>query len=237
MNSNRSHAIPLPAALRLRELGARLLTIDDPSYPPGLRDLPDAPRFLTVLGNLPLGGVAIVGSRNPPPGAAEFTFALARKVGVPVISGLAVGIDAAAHRGALAGGHATLAYVGTGLGVVYPPANRTLAVEIVAHRGGLASERLPDERVTRWALVRRDRLQAAHARAVVLVCSEAGGGAMHTLRFAKRLLRPRFALVAQDGAAYAGNRHALTDGASPLPWNVEDVLRMLRAALSRTSDA
>lgn len=237
MNSNHLSAIPLPAAALLRELGASVITINDRGYPAGLRDLRDAPPFLTVLGGLPLRGIAIVGSRTPPAPAAKFAFELARSAGMPVISGLATGIDTAAHRGALAAGAATLAYVGSGLACVYPLENRSLAADIVAAGGGLASEQLPDRAVTQRALIRRDRLQAAHARAVVLICSEVDGGAMHTMRFAKRLQRPRFVLSPQDGAAYDGNRLGLADGAAPLSWDVGEAVHALVAARIFTSNA
>jgi predicted Rossmann fold nucleotide-binding protein DprA/Smf involved in DNA uptake len=78
---------------------------------------------------------------------------------------------------------------------------------------------LPDEPVTKWSLVRRDRLQAAHAVAVVLVQSEAGGGAMHAIEAARRLGRARFAFEPSAPETYGGNERALADGARCLPWN------------------
>jgi DNA processing protein len=130
---------------------------------------------------------------------------------------LARGVDAAAHRGALAAGLPQVAYVGTGIARTYPPEHAELADAIVAGGGAVASERLPDENVSRWALTQRDRLQAAHAAAVVLIESDVGGGAMHTLRFARQLGRPRFACI--SGAS--GNTAALADGAIPLGADVE----------------
>jgi DNA processing protein len=207
------------AAERLARLGARLLTTVDEEYPPGLRDLEDPPAFLCVRGHAAPDGIAIVGSRTPTPEAVEFARAFARACGAPVVSGLALGIDAAAHRGALEGGLPTIAYVGTGLGVTYPPVHRELEDEIVARGGAVISERLPDEPVTKWALVHRDRLQAAHARATLLVASEAGGGAMQTMRFAKILNRQRFVLD-KHGSGYGGNDVARGDGARPVPFEV-----------------
>src|SRR5262249_21668510 len=148
--------------------------------------------FLCVRGTIPSGGIAIVGSRTPPAPAAAFARELAAKCDTPVVSGLALGIDAAAHMGAIEAGLPTIAYVGTGLGMTYPPEHRALEDEIIAHGGAVASERLPDEPVTKSSLMHRDRLQAAHARATVLVASEIDGGAMQTMRFAKELHRPRF---------------------------------------------
>ena len=154
------------AAQRLQKLGAAVVTIGSAAYPQGLLELEDPPAFLCVRGTLPGPGLAIVGSRTPPPEASEFARELARRCAMPVVSGLALGVDAAAHHGALEAGSATLAYVGTGLGTTYPPEHRSLEDEIVARGGAVASERLPDEPVTKSALVHRDRLQAAHARAI-----------------------------------------------------------------------
>jgi DNA processing protein len=217
----------LPDQNALRRLGAKLIVPSDAAFPAGLRDLPDPPAFLTVLGALPSGGIAIIGSRNPPQEAADFAFALARAIHEPVISGLAIGIDTAGHRGALDSGLQTAAYVGNGLAMLYSSVNRALAEEIVARGGGIASAESPDQPTSQPALIRRDSFQAAHARAVVLVCSESDGGAMHTVRFAKDLRRERYALVAKDGPDYDGNRVALADNAIALPWNIEDALHVL----------
>jgi DNA processing protein len=219
------------ALQRLRKLGGHVVTIAGAPYPPGLLDLDDPPAFLCVRGTLPERGVAIVGSRTPPPEAAAFARDLAAKCSMPVVSGLAAGIDAAAHHGALDAGAPTVAYVGTGLGVTYPPEHRALEDEIVARGGAVASERLPDEAVTKWALVHRDRLQAAHAAATVLIASEVDGGAMQTMRFANDLGRPRFVLDAQGQAGYGGNVQARADGAIALPFDVEAALRILHANL------
>lgn len=217
------------ALQRLRKLGAQIVTIGDDGYPAGLLDLEDPPAFLCVRGMLPQGGIAIVGSRTPPAAAAAFARELAAQCGLPVVSGLATGVDAAAHHGALDAGAATVAYVGTGLGVTYPPEHRALEDEIASRGGAVASERLPDEPVTKWALVHRDRLQAAHAIATVLVASEADGGAMQTMRFAKTLGRPRFVLDAQGQAEYGGNVQARADGAIALPFDLKGALRTLHA--------
>ncbi len=214
-------------AVTLERLGARIVRLNDSAYPTGLRDLRAPPAFLCVRGALPGGGVAIVGSRDAGPEACRFAYELARVLGRPVVSGLARGIDAAAHHGALAGGVPQIAYVGTGIARTYPPEHAALADEIVAGGGALASERLPDDDVTRWALTQRDRLQAAHAAAVVLVESDAAGGAMHTLRFAQELGRPRFACMRD----VSGNRLALANGALPLSSNVSDAVQAINTSL------
>jgi DNA processing protein len=180
-----------------------------------------------VRGALPPAGIAIVGSRTADEAAARFAYDLARALGVAVISGLAAGIDAAAHRGALAAGLATLAYVGTGIDRTFPVAHRELAGRIVAAGGGIATELPPGTEASTQALRLRDRLQAAHASAVVLIATEAAGGAMHTLAYARELGRPRFALVPR-GPADDGNARAIEDGAIALPWDLATACRMAR---------
>jgi DNA processing protein len=216
--NDRSPAMPNASdRAALERLGARIVTPDDGDWPRGFGDLRDPPAFLTVRGALPPGGVAIVGARDANEEACAFARALAARLGRAVISGLARGIDAAAHLGALDAGLPTVAYVGTGLARTFPPEHAELAETIVARGGALASERPPNDAASDWSLMRRDRLQAAHAEAVVLVVSDLAGGAMHAMRFARELRRPRFVL--DDGAS--GNRAALAAGALLLPRDVD----------------
>ena len=187
---------------------------------------------LYVRGVLPAGGVAIVGSRTPPPEAARFAYYLASRLGEPIIAGLATGIDAAAHRGALVSGVPTVAFVGYGFGATYPPEHAALEEAIVVAGGAVATLCPPETPVSGGALVARDRLQAQHASAVVLVCSELEGGAMHTMRFARELQKPRFAVVPPDDAqdpVWAGNRACIEAGATPMPFDVDAAIALLRA--------
>jgi DNA processing protein len=185
-----------------------------------------------VRGELPNGGVAIIGSRTPPREAAAFAYLLASRLRVPVIAGLALGIDAAAHRGALTAGVPTVAFVGYGFGCTYPPEHNALEDAILNAGGAIASVRPPGTSVSDEALVERDRLQAEHSRAVVLVCTEIDGGAMHTMRFAAELGRPRFAVIppigAENAPEWAGNRKCLEEGSTPLAFDVEKALAVLR---------
>ncbi len=185
-----------------------------------------------VRGTIPDRGVAIIGSRTPPPEARAFAYELAHRLGKPVIAGLALGVDAAAHRGALAAGIPTVAFVGYGFGRTYPPQHRRLEREILAAGGAIATLRAPGTRVSKRALVERDRLQAEYSRCVVLVCSEIDGGAMHTMAFARELGRPRYAVMPPSRAFtrdWTGNAAALSDGATALPLDVEEAVRILRA--------
>lgn len=190
---------------------------------------------LFVRGSLPANGVAIVGSRTPPAEAAEFAYGLAFGIGVPVVAGLAPGIDAAAHRGALAAAVPTVAFVGYGFGCTDPPEHAPLEAAIIRAGGAVATLLPPGTAVSESSRIERDRLQVEHARAVVLVCSELGGGAMHTMQFARELGRPRFAVTPPQPAAnfesWAGNAQCIDDGAMPLPFDVPSALSQLRAAL------
>lgn len=190
-----------------------------------------------VRGKIPANGVAIVGSHTPPPAASAFAYELARRLGAPVVAGLALGIDAAAHRGALAAGMPTVAFVGYGFGRTYPREHRELERQIVAAGGAIATLRAPGTRVSNRALVARDCLQAQYARCVVLVCSELDGGAMHTMTFARELDKPRYAVIPPEhprrARDWAGNARALAEGAAPLPLDVEQSVRILRDLLAR----
>jgi DNA processing protein len=185
-----------------------------------------------VRGTLPKGGVAIVGSRTPPPEAAALAYELAFRLGEPVVAGLALGIDAAAHRGAIAAGVPTVAFVGYGFGCTYPPENAELEEEIVRAGGAIATLLPPGTPVSDEALIERDRLQAEHSRAVVLVCTEIRGGAMHTMEFARELGLPRFALTPPTGAEtlreWAGNLACIAGGATPVPFDVDAAVVVLK---------
>ena len=203
----------------------RRIGLGDPDYPTGLRDLDDPPAYLTVRGILPRGGIAVIGARDASTQACAFAAELVAALGRPLVSGLACGVDAAAHRAALAAALPQVAYLGTGIARTFPPGHVELAEAIVAAGGALATEFDPEVEASDWTLMRRDRLQAAHADGVVLIESDAAGGAMHTLAFACAYARPRFVLASEA----SGNRRARADGAIVLPWDVAAAARRICA--------
>jgi DNA processing protein len=154
-------------------------------------------------------------------------------LGEPIVAGLAPGIDVAAHRGALAAGVPTVAFVGYGFGATDPPEHAVLEAEIVASGGAVATLLAPGTPASPQSRIERDRLQAEHSRAVLLVCTEIDGGAMHAMRFAAELGKPRFAVEPpDDDPIWGGNRVCIEAGARPLPFNVEAA----RLALQVRSD-
>jgi DNA processing protein len=219
----------LPGAESRRMIPAERMALvrpGDPGYPHGLEDLPD-PAPLYVRGALPAGGTALIGTRTPTVDGLAMARELAALLAAPIVAGLSPGIDLAAHRAALEAGVPTIAYLGSGLGAIAAGEPRAIADAIARAGGGLASEYEPDDPATRYRLMRRDRLQAAHARAVVLVETESTGGSMHTLRYAALLGRPRFAFAARDDLATGGNARAIAAGAQALPWDAAAAARII----------
>jgi DNA processing protein len=184
------------------------------AYPPLLREIFDPPPVLFFRGRLPDPEkplAAMVGTRRPSPLAAAQAYDIARDLGrrgVSVVSGLALGIDAMAHRGNLEGGAPTFAVLGSGADEVYPSANRHLAQRIVEGGGALLSEYPPGTRARRWTFPARNRIISALARSVLIVEAPQRSGALITARCA--LDQNRDLWVASAGTA-AGAQAAVFD--------------------------
>lgn len=219
------------------EAGVSVLHPARHGWPAVLLDDPEPPAVLFARGDAGVLGrrpaVAVVGTRRCTrygwDVAHDLGAALAA-AGVHVVSGLAEGIDAAAHRGALdASGAPPVGVVATGLDVAYPRANRGLWGE-VAEAGVLASEAPLGTPPARWRFPARNRVIAALADVVVVVESRARGGAMHTVDEAVRRDRPVLAVPGPiTSAASAGSNRLLADVAVPL-CDVDDVLLALGLA-------
>ena len=204
---------------------ARLIEVSAEGYPIGLRDLEDAPSIY-VLGELgEPSGVAIVGTRRCTRygvDLAESFGAIVANAGWTTVSGLARGIDAAAHRGALrAGGHA-VAVLGSGVDVCYPRENRPLYDRILHSRGAIVSEYEPGTPPARWRFPARNRLIAAMSAAVVVVEAARTGGALITARLAAEIGRPVFVVPGDvDRPASEGCNRLLRDGAHPVLGSID----------------
>jgi len=172
----------------------RLLTLACSDYPAGLRDLSDAPAAFRVVGELPelRRAIAIVGTRRADDEALDFAYSLAREAvmnGVTVVSGGAIGVDRAAHEGAIDGGGRTVVVLPTGLDAPYPRANHDLFARAV-EAGCLLTEAEDGADAQRGRFLTRNRLIAALGRSTVVVQAPARSGALSTARFAMRLGRP-----------------------------------------------
>ncbi len=197
-----------------------VLILGGPGYPERLLHLTDPPPALFALGRLELlesPAVGVVGTRRCTSYGADATRLLADslgRAGVPVISGMARGIDGLAHRSALDAGGPTIAVLGTGLDVVYPREHRALQREIATH-GLLLSEHPPGTGPRRHHFVARNRILAALSQGVVVVEAGHGSGALSTSDFAEQLGREVMAVPGPIGRPQsAGTNHLLQDGAT-----------------------
>lgn len=183
---------------QLRRSGVDLLRRGDPAYPKALLDLtPETqPLWLFVRGNLALlnsSCVAVVGTRAPSEVGrflARYAVSTCAEMGMPVLSGLAKGVDGIAHEWCLKAHHPTVSVLGTGILHPYPASHLDLAENIVEQGGLLISEYMPFSEPAGEHFVWRNRLQAALSRCVIAPEWKAKSGTAHTIRFAKELLRP-----------------------------------------------
>ncbi len=220
----------------LQRLGARLVCWGEPAYPSGLAAIDDAPPILTVLGRAELLGspiVAVVGARNASAAGRRFTRDLAAALGqggIVVVSGLARGIDAAAHLGGLETG--SVAVVAGGVDVVYPEENHGLH-EALAREGAIVAELPLGTEPQARHFPRRNRLISGMALGVVVVEAAARSGSLITARFALEQGRDVFAVPGSPlDPRCRGSNDLLRHGAI-LTESAEDVLSQLGPQLMR----
>jgi DNA processing protein len=228
-------AIDLPATKRQvtgwQKQGVKILPRHHPDYPAPLTTLTDEPATLFWHGiedeTLWFRSAAVVGRRSPLDASRQFAYRTGRRLaelGYTVVSGLAVGIDAAAHEGALSIAYGrTVAVLGSGVLEIYPPQHGTLA-ERVRQQGALVSEAAPDVLVNAARLVARNRIIAGLAQHVIVVETESDGGAMYAARAALAQGRRLYAL---DIAA-SGNQQLIQNGAVPVPPTAPDIEAYLK---------
>lgn len=209
--------------------GHHVVTLGDGAYPDRLLEIADPPPLLYVRGNPGLlrhEAVAIVGSRNATPqgraNAEAFARALSER-GVTVISGLALGIDAAAHRGALEGRGSTVGVVGAGVDVVYPPRNADL-FDALAARGAVVSEFPLGAPPLAGHFPRRNRLISGLSRGVLVVEAGLESGSLITARVGAEQGRDVFAVPGSIHSPLSKGCHALIKEGAKLVESVEDVL-------------
>jgi DNA processing protein len=210
----------------------RALTRADAGYPPRLAEVPDAPATLHVRGALVDAdalAVAIVGSRRATTYGLEVAETLAADLaarGVTIVSGLARGIDSAAHRGALRVGGRTLAVLGSGVDVIYPPENRRLATEIV-ERGALLSQFAPGTPPLPQNFPTRNQVIAAMSLAVVVVEATEKSGSLITARLAAELGREVLAVPGRITTPESRGANRLIQDGAHVAMGWEDVVAVL----------
>jgi len=218
------------ALAELTGMGGHMVLPTDPTYPEALRTIADPPTYLFAQGRLELlarPAVAIVGSREHSQYGAEVCQAIARAAalaGLVVVSGMARGLDAVAHQGALSVNGDTIGVLGNGLGVVYPLANRRLYREVIGH-GLLLTECLPGEPPNAGSFQRRNRLISGLARVTIVVEAAVTSGALQTARLALDQGREVLAVPGPiTSPVSAGTNALIRDGATPL-LELDDLLR------------
>ena len=206
----------------------------DGHYPKRLLELPDPPLFFFCKGArldlLEARAIAIVGSRNATTGGIDNALRFAETLsasGMTVLSGMAAGIDTAAHVGGLSGAGSTVAFVGTGLDRVYPASNKKLAHEIAA-RGLLVSEFLLGTSPIAENFPRRNRLIAALGQGCLVIEAAMGSGSLITARQANELGREVFAIPGSIHSPLAKGCHHLIKQGAKLVESAEDILAELR---------
>ena len=231
---SRAHRVSERHLRRSAESGFLVLPFGDSRYPPRLAQIPDPPLVLWVAGSqrgLGRIAVALVGSRAGSPYARAVAERLASDLsdrGVTVVSGLARGVDGAAHRGGLEGRGGTVGVLGCGLDVVYPPERRQL-IGAVRSRGALVSEFGPSVPPLRFNFPRRNRIISGLSAAVVVVEANDRSGSLITARFAAEQGRE---VMAVPGSVLAGrNRggHALIRDGAKVVETADDILEELQA--------
>lgn len=215
--------------------GAKVISLWDPEYPPLLKEVPDPPPLLFVLGDpssLSLQGVAVVGTRSMTPYgrsvAEELVGGLVAR-GFAIFSGMARGIDGVAHRAALEGGGTTVAVLGCGVDVVYPPEHRKLR-DMIVRGGAVVSEFPMGTKPEAQNFPRRNRIISGLSLGTLVVEAGEESGALITAAFALEQNREVFAIPGSVRAPKSrGTNRLIQRGAAKLVMEVEDIVQELPA--------
>jgi DNA processing protein len=223
---------------RAKEQQFIVICIEDKTYPPLLKEISDPPLVLYIRGDqsvLSHMQIAIVGSRNATPAgitnAEQFALGLA-KAGFAITSGLALGVDAASHKGALAAEGATIGVMGTGLNHIYPRTNHALAEKIVEEGGAIVSEFPLDTQPVAHHFPRRNRIIAGLSRGVLVVEAALKSGSLITARHALEHDREVFAIPGSIHNPVARGCHHLIQQGAKLVTSANDILEEFQIPVS-----
>ncbi|MGA7748863.1 MAG: DNA-processing protein DprA [Gallionella sp.] len=231
-----------PALDWLEDSNNHIVTLADSDYPQALLNIPDPPLLLYVKGRLDLlnhAALAVVGSRNATPQGINNAEAFAKSLsdaGLSIISGMAHGIDAASHRGALRGQGSSIAVVGTGLDKIYPAANRDLA-HALAQQGTLISELPLGTPPLAANFPRRNRLISGMSLGCLVVEASLQSGSLITARLALEQGRDVFAIPGSIHAPQSKGCHALLKQGAKLVETAQDILEELGGLLVSPAQA
>ena len=238
--------LPRPAVLlaqaqrikdQVEQLGWQILTPDMPLFPQLLNQIPDPPTLLYTKGSLSaLEGpqMAVVGSRKASPLGVKLAQRFAKHLsdwGLGVVSGLALGIDAAAHQGALQGGTATSAVLANGAGTIYPRSNQRLAEQIISEGGVILTENPPGHQLEAWHFPQRNRLISGLALGTLVVEADLKSGSLITAKLALSQGREVFAIPGALTNPQARGCHLLIKQGAVLVDSPEDILNSLHREL------
>jgi DNA processing protein len=231
-----------PALAWLEDANNHIVTLADSDYPQALLNIPDPPLLLYVKGRLDLlnrPALAVVGSRSATPQGISNAEAFSKSLsdaGLSIISGLAHGIDAAAHRGGLRGQGSSVAVIGTGLDKVYPAANRDLAHALAQH-GAIISEFPLGTPPLAANFPRRNRLISGMSLGCLVVEASLQSGSLITARLALEQGRDVFAIPGSIHAPQSKGCHALLKQGAKLVEAAQDILEELRGLLASPAPA
>jgi DNA processing protein len=225
----------------LEKANNHLLTLDDPLYPPQLKQIADPPIALFIKGNaesLLLPQLAVVGSRNASQGglnnAHAFCFDLAKK-GLVITSGLATGVDAQAHQGAIDAAGKTIAVMGTGINTIYPKSNQKLA-KIIAEQGAVISELPFNTPPNAYNFPRRNRIIAGLSLGTLVVEAASKSGTLITARLSLENNRPVMAIPGTIHNPLAKGCHLLIKQGAKLVESAQDIFDELASNIEMLTD-
>ncbi|MBI2035847.1 MAG: DNA-protecting protein DprA [Candidatus Liptonbacteria bacterium] len=212
---------------------ATAIELEDNSYPPLLREITNPPEQIFVRGELPnynLPFIAIVGTRKATEGGRLLAKKIAKELaekGFVIVSGLAMGMDTAAHEGALKGGGRTVAVLGTGIDKIYPAQNENLAGRILLAGGAIISEYETNAPGFKWQFLERNRIVAGLCVATVVIEAPERSGALVTARLAAEFGREVFIFSGPAGHPNYKGSHALIRDGARLVSSTQDILEDL----------
>ena len=221
-------SLPQKLWSQLEASGISLILKDEPEYPKSLKEIPLPPFGLYSLGRVPKNdelSLAIVGTRKTTPDGEEIAYELAKNLaskGINIVSGLAFGVDSAAHKGALSSGR-TLAVLATAVDNPTPTTNRKLAEEILAGDGALISEYPPGSPALAHRFLERNRIVSGLSKGIIVVEAPERSGSLVTARFATEQNREVFVVPGPSGHRNYKGSHALIREGARLASSAEEI--------------